>query len=115
MEIALSIDKNIISPTEKDRFCCNCQFVLGNRFRPENWREWKCSKTKKETGINLVSGEKVYEVSSCSYQRAGLNEETCGVKGIWFEVYIYPKDLYKQAPSAIPIKQKLSSLTLDDL
>jgi len=35
-------------------------------------------------------------------------------KGIWFEV-IYIKDLYQQAPSAIPIKQKLSSLTLDDL
>jgi len=57
-------------------------------FGQKTGREWKCSKTKKETGINLVSGEKVYEVSSCSYQRAGLNEETCGVKGIWFEVYI---------------------------
>jgi len=31
-------------------------------FRPENWRDGSGSKTKKETGINLVSGEKVYEV-----------------------------------------------------
>jgi len=32
-------------------------------FGQKTGEEWKCSKTKKETGINAVSGEKVYEVS----------------------------------------------------
>jgi len=113
--IISSIDKVLVSAEEKEKFCSKCKFVLGNRRIPENWRNWTCSKTQKETGINLVSGEKVFESSTCFYQRSGTNEESCGIKGKWFELYEYPKEFYDKISSAIPIKQKLSSLTFDDL
>jgi len=42
-------------------------------FGQKTGRNGSAARQRKKTGINLVSGEKVYEVSSCSYQRAGLN------------------------------------------
>jgi len=67
MEIALSIDKNIISPTEKDRFCSLSSLFSVTGFGQKMGR-MKCRRQRRNWNY-LVSGEKVYEIFSCSYQR----------------------------------------------
>lgn len=109
MVIPLSIE------VPEPHFCKDCKFLLGNRDYIENWKDWKCSKTRRETGINLVSGEKVYELQICAFQRASFEENVCGPEGKWFELYEKPKNLYTPPSSFLEKPKKLNSLTLDDL
>jgi len=46
MEIALSIDKNIISPTEKTDFAATVSLFSVTGFRPENWRRMEVQQDK---------------------------------------------------------------------
>lgn len=101
---------------EEKKFCINCSHLLGNRQYSENWQNWKCSKTKQEDGINLVTGEMIFKTSYCENIRK--SEIACGPQGKWYEEYEKPLDLYgedNRAAHAALMPKKSKRITEDDL
>lgn len=97
-------------------FCKDCKHLLGNRNYTENWQNWKCGKTKEQTGVNPVNGEPIIKAFFCTAMREV--EADCGSEGKWFEVYIPPSFLNPESePSKLKAlhKGKLTSTDLENL
>ncbi len=100
---------------EEQKFCVKCTHLLGNRSYTENWKTWRCNKTKIEEGINLVTGEIIYTTFYCDEVRK--NPVYCGPEGKWYEEYKRPQILENppfRNPED-PIVKKSRKVTEDDL
>lgn len=103
------------SSTNSEVFCKNCENLIGvrhNLFAAENW---KCGAKENKKGIDLVTGETTYKVTSCASQRGTLGSGFCGIEGKWFKLYIPPKETYPVESFPLEKKSSLKALTLDDL
>ena len=97
------------------KFCKDCAHLLGRRTYQDKGDEWKCGAPQNEKGINLVTGDKTYNIILCKDLRTitFFNTEACGKEGKWYQEYI-KLDPPNFAPIA-PAKVALKNLSLDDL
>lgn len=96
-------------PPEEGKFCADCKYLLGVRYRAELVKEWRCMypenlKENKEV-MDLVTGilhyhrvffyENIYDLRNLT--GITLNDKPiCGPEGRWYEEY-KPPEYNKQA------------------
>lgn len=97
-------------PPREEKFCIKCAHLLGNRHYTENWQDWKCGKTKEQTGVNPVNGEPIIKAYFCTAMREIPAD--CGPEGKWYEEYKQPAFLEQEAPRTLG---KIKKVTEDDL
>src|SRR5882672_12274103 len=87
------IEQMVLEP--KQKFCNNCKYLIGTRYRPESSFEWKCGApaNKEREFIDLLTGETkvIYKTPLCKEQREADYRDKCGIEGRWFEEYIPPQ------------------------
>lgn len=99
-------------PPEDGRFCCDCAYLLGVRYKTDDVSKWRCvhpkNLVKNESATDLVTGlkkfirvfmvEDIYALREVSTVEVTpeFAREYCGPKGSWYEKYIKPE--YKPEP-----------------
>ncbi len=89
---------------EEKRYCCDCKFLVGVRYKPELAKErWKCGHEKNHHRkvFDVVTGleEQLYILNFIHDLRAeSAPVHLCGIEGRWWEKYIEP-DYYHREPT----------------
>lgn len=92
------------------KLCKDCAHLLGNRFHPETWTEWRCAAPANRLGINPVNGEMLYRFPQCIQARETYPDtETCKQEGFWYEEYKPPSFagiLISQSPAKVTGRER---------
>jgi len=80
--------------TEELKLCINCKHCVINDFLQQTENTYECHRNKIIGKIDLVSGELLYQIRPCKYQRmvkagpgpgGALMGFECGKEGIFYE------------------------------
>lgn len=69
------------APVQK--LCINCKYIATNGSG--NWETYRCMAPQNPSVINLVTGDKIYEVPLCITQRKMSTDGYCTGNGDWWE------------------------------